>query len=109
MTTSLVAKEPDALIFFSPIAFRFFLPGYLILALEDPEGMDLALNTLLSTLAGPYQKEENLGLLNQAQLEITLEVLEALEPDREDPLYWDVEKAKEVVLDFLTRPAPLVE
>lgn len=49
----LVQNYPEALSFFSPEAFHFFLPGYLILALEDRTGMDVSLDSMLSSLAGP--------------------------------------------------------
>jgi len=104
--TKLLADEPDALYFLSDDAFRFFLPGYLILALRDRAGMDIVLDSLLSSLAGPVYHEERLGKLSREQLFLILEVLDALSPEVDNPDYWDFEHAKRGVLRIVGNDRP---
>lgn len=67
--------------------------------------MDVAFDSLLGSLAGPTFLEERLGPMNADQLRTVLAVLEELSPQSaEDVDYWDFERAKEGVLEFLTRP-----
>ncbi len=104
ISSTLVRSQPDALAFFSVPAFRFYLPGYLLLALKDREGMDVALDSLLSALAGPVHQEERMEALTGDQLEVVLEVLETITPSEDDPSFWDFGRAREAVLERLTRP-----
>jgi len=103
LTPQLVQSCPDAIVFLSPEAFRFFLPGYLLLALQDLYGMDVSLSSLLWALAGPYY-EERFSLLTEDQLLTVLAVLDAVAPDETDPTFWEFAHAKEGVLEYLTRP-----
>jgi hypothetical protein len=103
--TSVLADEPDALSFLSAAAFRFFLPGYLLLALSDQAGMDIALDSLLSALAGPVYHEKRLESLSREQLLVVLEVLDSISPEIDNPDYWDFEHAKQGVRRILDHSA----
>jgi hypothetical protein len=104
LTPELIQSRPEAIAFFSPEAFRYFLPGYLVLAIQDVNSLDVALVALLNALAGPTDHYERLHALTKDQLQTVLSVLEALTPADFDPLFWDFCRAKEGVLEFLTRP-----
>lgn len=104
LTPQFVQAHPDAIAFFSPEAFRYFLPGYLLLALQELSGLDVSLVSLLNALAGPAQHEERLRLLDEAQLSAVLAVLDAITPKPTDAIYWNIQYAKEGVLEHLTRP-----
>lgn len=104
LTPELAQSRPQAIAFFSPEAFRYFLPGYLLLALEDISSLDVSLISLLSALAGPTYHQERLGMLSEIQLATVLAVLDALTPEEAHPMYWDFEQAKQGVLEYLTRP-----
>lgn len=104
LTPELVQGRPEAIAFLSPEAFRFFLPGYLLIAIQDLSGLDVSLIGLLYAMAGPIRREERFQMLSEEQLLTVLSVLEALTPEEEDPMYWDFERAKEGVLEYLTRP-----
>jgi hypothetical protein len=105
LTTEILQRQSAAMAFFSPDAFRFFLPGYLLLALKDPIGMDVSLNAMLSALAPPSH-EERLAPMTREQLLVTLAVLETITPpEDEDVEHWEFERAKDGVLDLLTRPS----
>lgn len=103
-TPQLAQSHPDAIAFFSPEAFRFFLPGYLLVALQDPHALDVSLISLLGALAGPINQEERFRMLNEAQLHAVLAVLDAITPEETDPYFWDFVRAKDGVLEYLTRP-----
>lgn len=104
LTPELAQSRPQAIAFFSPEAFRYFLPGYLLLALEDISSLDVSLISLLSALAGPTYHEERLGMLSETQLATVLAVLDALTPEEAHPMYWNFEQAKQGVIEHLTRP-----
>lgn len=105
ITPGLVQSRPEAIAFLSAEAFRYFLPGYLLLALRNIEALDVSFDSLLSALAGPVHHEDRMSILSPEQLEVTLEVLNALAPpSADDPSYWDYEHAKQGVLEYLTRP-----
>jgi hypothetical protein len=38
---------------FAPVAYRFFLPAYLLAALRDPQGADVAVGSIISSLTKP--------------------------------------------------------
>ena len=105
LTPELVQGQPDAIAFLSAEAFRYFLPGYLLIALEDATDLDVALIGLLNALAGPTNQEERFRMLKEDQLLVVMDVLEAITPEESDPLYWYFVRAKEGVLDHLTRPS----
>jgi hypothetical protein len=104
LTPDLIQSRPEAIAFFSPEGFRYFLPGYLLLAIQDINSLDVALVALLNALAGPTDHYERLHALTRDQLKTVLGVLEALTPADCDPLFWDFCRAKEGVLNLLTRP-----
>ncbi len=57
VSTADINEEPEALAFFTPSAFRFFLPAFIQVSLLDPVGADLAPDRVLSSLAGPEGSE----------------------------------------------------
>lgn len=104
LTNELLLQQPEATAFFTGEALRYFLPGYLLLALEDANGMDQAFHGFLMSLSQGRGAEEHLSRLTKEQLEVTLAVLEALSPDESDPSYWEFQHAKDGILDCLTEP-----
>jgi hypothetical protein len=105
LTPDVVGQWPSAVSFLSAEAFRFFLPGFLLLALHNLDDLDVALLGLLGRLTGP-DNEDILTHMEEKQLAATLAVLEKVAPtSEEDPVYWDFQRAQNEVLDRLTRPS----
>lgn len=104
LTPELLRSRPEAMAFLSPEAFQYFLPGYLLLALQDVAELDVSLIGLLYALAGPTRREERFKLLTEDQLSTVLAVLDAITPEEADPMFWNFVHAKEGVLEYLTRP-----
>lgn len=104
LTNELLLRQPEATAFFSGRALRYFLPGYLLLAIEDKESMGQAFHGFLMSLSQGRGSDEDLCLLTKDQLTVTLAVLEALSPDETDPSFWEFQHAKDGILDCLTRP-----
>lgn len=48
----------EALFFFTPQAYRYFLPAYLLAVLEDYEASDIISNVLITTLTPPSEDDE---------------------------------------------------
>ena len=69
--------------FFTPIAFHYWLPAYLVAAIEDPEELDVGLDSLISSLfperdGSSFQAEqqERFALLTNEQKLAVISTLE---------------------------------
>ena len=69
--------------FFTPLAFHFWLPAYLIAAIEDPEELDSGLNSLISSLLperdnspSVIEHQERIALLTNEQRRAVIATLE---------------------------------
>lgn len=105
LTNELLLQQPEATAFFSGEALRYFLPGYLLLAIEDADGMDQAFHGFLMSLSQGRGTVEHLSLLTEEQLTVTLAVLEALSPEQSEPFFWEFQHAKDGILECLTQPS----
>lgn len=82
----LLLQERDALPLFAPRGFRFYLPAYMLFALEDYEGADMIPESIVHSLTLPdagtelYEfVRERLVLFNEGQRKAVLHFLEYLE------------------------------
>ena len=53
LTLEFLVPNRDSLCFFSPAAYRFYLPAYLLATLADPVEADLMLDSVVNRLTGP--------------------------------------------------------
>ena len=82
----LLLQERDALPLFEPQGFRFYLPAYMLFALEDYEGADMIPESIVHSLTLPdagtefYEfVQERLVLFGEGQRKAILNFLEYLE------------------------------
>ena len=86
VSRELLVQERDALPLFEPQGFRFYLPAYMLFALEDYEGADMIPESIVHSLTLPdagtelYEfVRERLVLFNEEQRKAVLHFLEYLE------------------------------
>ena len=84
--SELLVQERDALPLFEPQGFRFYLPAYMLFALEDYEGADMIPESIVHSLTLPdagtelYEfVRERLVLFSEEQRKAVLHFLEYLE------------------------------
>lgn len=94
--------------FFTPEAYHYWLPAYLIAAVEDPEELSQGVDAILDSLKPegifefPEQKMR-LELLTQDQLLAVIEAVEYLEQKFADPSHPKCTEEEKRVISFLRR------
>tara|TARA_B100000745_G_scaffold12406_2_gene9258 strand:- start:497 stop:991 length:495 start_codon:yes stop_codon:yes gene_type:complete len=95
-------------LYFTPAAFHYWIPAYLIAALEDPDelsqGIDAIVDSFLVQKQGSRQENEvnnKLAHFSREQLRVTVSAIEAITEWLEDPLHPDNTLKQKRVLNFL--------
>ena len=91
---SLRAHCGAILVFFTPVAYHYWLPAYLIASIEDPEELDVCLDSLVASFCpedeGSFfcaEQSERLALLTNEQKLVVISTLEDIIEKSESETY----------------------
>ncbi|GHD57041.1 DUF6714 family protein [Jeongeupia chitinilytica] len=101
-------QESALCIFFTPAAYHYWLPAYLIAALDDPVGLDVVTDHLIGSLS-PHPLKNSLGaktaarlaLLTKEQLAIVICVFEHIESVFADPDWPEATMTERIAIEHL--------
>ncbi|WP_432721247.1 hypothetical protein R0381_002610 [Jeongeupia wiesaeckerbachi] len=102
------AQESAISIFFTPEAYHYWLPAYLVAAIEDPANLDIVTDHLIGSLSphplknrlGP-EKKARLALLTKEQIALIICVFEHIGLVFSDPDWPEITMTEQIAIEHL--------